>query len=100
MYRRATLLLLPSEREGFGLPVIEAMACGTNVLASDLPVLSEVGGDAALYCPVGDVSVWTKKLIEILAAENRQSSSWAERREAAIAQAAKFTWAEYARKMV
>lgn len=100
VYRRATVLLLPSDREGFGLPVVEAMACGTNVIASDLPVLREVGGNAALYCPVADVSVWTKELIEILAAENRQSRSWSDRREAGITQAAKFTWAEYARKTV
>ncbi len=38
---------MPSEREGFGLPVVEAMACGTPVVASDIAVLREVGGDAA-----------------------------------------------------
>ena len=45
LYRRASLVLLPSEREGFGLPLVEAMACGISVVASDLPVLREVGGD-------------------------------------------------------
>jgi hypothetical protein len=39
IYRRAALLLQPSEREGFGLPVAEAQACGTAVVASDLPAL-------------------------------------------------------------
>ena len=47
VYRRAALALLPSEREGFGLPLVEALACGTPVVASDIPVLREVGGDAA-----------------------------------------------------
>lgn len=52
--RRATALLMPSRAEGFGLPVIEAMACGTAVICSDVPALLEVAGDAALVTPVGD----------------------------------------------
>ena len=51
LYRRAALVLLPSEREGFGLPVVEALACGTPIVASDLPVLREVGGTAAEVLP-------------------------------------------------
>ena len=54
--RRATALLMPSRAEGFGLPVIEAMACGTAVICSDVPALVEVAGDAALVTPVGDVA--------------------------------------------
>jgi glycosyltransferase involved in cell wall biosynthesis len=54
--RRATALLMPSRAEGFGLPVIEAMACGTAVICSDAPALVEVAGDAALITPVGDVT--------------------------------------------
>ena len=50
VYRRSALVLLPSEREGFGLPVLEALACGTPVVASDIEALREVGGDAATYC--------------------------------------------------
>src|ERR1044072_1632620 len=53
VYRRAALLLQPSEREGFGLPVVEAEASGLPVLASDLPVLREVGGAAAGYTAPG-----------------------------------------------
>jgi glycosyltransferase involved in cell wall biosynthesis len=44
LYRRAAIVVLPSAREGFGLPVVEAMACGTPVVCSDIPVLREVGG--------------------------------------------------------
>lgn len=49
LYNRAELVVLPSLYEGFGLPVLEAMACGTPVLASNTSSLPEVGGDAAAY---------------------------------------------------
>ena len=49
LYAGAAFFVFPSLEEGFGLPVLEAMACGTPVLCADLPVLREVGGDAALY---------------------------------------------------
>jgi glycosyltransferase involved in cell wall biosynthesis len=100
VYRRAALVLLPSEREGFGLPVVEAMACGTPIVASDIPALREVGAKAATYCEVADVPSWSKTVIELLSERAEKPEGWAERRAAGIAQAAKFTWAEYARKMV
>ena len=61
VYRRCALLLMPSEREGFGLPVLEALACGTPVVASDAPALREVGGYAAAYCPVDDLEAWHRR---------------------------------------
>jgi glycosyltransferase involved in cell wall biosynthesis len=100
VYRRAAVVLQPSEREGFGLPVVEAMACGTTVVASDLPVLREVGGEAALYCPVGDISSWTETVIQLLIDRKANSQAWSDNRDAGIAQASKFSWAEYTRKMV
>lgn len=100
VYRLATLVLQPSEREGFGLPVIEAMACGTVVVASDLPVFREVGGDAAVYCPLADVKMWSETIIKLLYEQSEQPEQWTKRREKALAQAAKFSWVEYAEKMV
>ena len=49
LYNQATCFIFPSIYEGFGLPTIEAMKCGCPVLASDIPVMREVCGDAAIY---------------------------------------------------
>ena len=67
VYRRATVVLMPSEAEGFGLPVIEALACGAAVVASDIPALREAGGPAAVYAPVGDVGAWSDAVAKLLA---------------------------------
>src|SRR5436305_4628429 len=100
LYRRAALVLLPSEREGFGLPVVEAMACGTPVVASDLDVLREVGGSAATYCSVGEVAAWSKSVIELLRLRCTDERQWDKLRTAGITQAAKFTWREYVARTV
>jgi glycosyltransferase involved in cell wall biosynthesis len=100
LYRNATVLLQTSEREGFGLPVIEAMACGTPVVASDLPVLREVGGDAALYCPVEDIGAWAATVNGLLHEELEGNHSRSNRVEASRAQAAQYSWAEHTRRMV
>lgn len=100
VYRQSALVLQPSDREGFGLPVIEAMACGTPVVASDLPVLREVGGDAAVYARVADAPAWIESVSGLLRERDQEPEKWTERRAPAIAQAAKFSWAEYTLKMV
>jgi glycosyltransferase involved in cell wall biosynthesis len=100
VYRRATMLLLPSEREGFGLPLIESMACGTPVIASDLPVLREVGGQAAAYCPVGDTAAWAETVAAMLTERSSQPEQWRARREAGISRASEFSWTEYAKRVV
>lgn len=87
LYRRALLVLVTSETEGFGLPVIEALACGSIVVASDLPVLREVGETAGVYCPVGDIPKWAETVEQLLT-----SPTSAPERTIRLAQAAKYSW--------
>jgi glycosyltransferase involved in cell wall biosynthesis len=98
LYRRASVVVLPSDREGFGLPVVEAMACGRPVIASDIPALREVGGAAALYAPPGDVSRWVEALTQ-LEIEQRDAAARERRRAACLSAAAKFDWRRYALQM-
>ncbi len=67
LYSAATLFAFPSRYEGFGLPPLEAMACGTPVIVADAASLPEVVGDAALRVPPDDVSGWTTALWRVLA---------------------------------
>jgi alpha-1,3-rhamnosyl/mannosyltransferase len=67
LYRGAELVALPSFYEGFGLPAIEALRAGAPLIASDLPVLREVAGDAALYAPPDRPDLWAERIGELLA---------------------------------
>ena len=99
VYRRATITLMTSDREGFGLPVVEAMACGTPVVASDIAALREVGGDAASYPSVGDLDGWRQAVTHLLDEKDARPVDWARRRDAALARASLFSWPAYARRM-
>jgi glycosyltransferase involved in cell wall biosynthesis len=96
VYRRCALLLMPSEREGFGLPVLEALACGTPVVASDVAALREVGGYAVAYCPLNDIEAWHLTVTRLLDERSQQLAQWTLRREAGIRRAAAFSWSRYA----
>jgi glycosyltransferase involved in cell wall biosynthesis len=87
LYQRAALVLLPSDAEGFGLPVVEALACGAAVLASDITVLREVGGDAVTFCPVGDAVACGDAAATLL-----DDPSQAPPRPARLSQARRYSW--------
>jgi len=92
LYRRALAFAYPSLDEGFGLPVLEAMACGCPVLTSDVPVLREVAGGAAhLIDPLDIESLATG--LETLAGDEGLRASLARR---GLTRAAQFSWAKTA----
>jgi len=99
VYRRAALVMYPSEREGFGLPLLEAIACGTPVVASDLPVLREVGAGAVEYAPVGEVGGWVKTVSALIDERRDDRVRWHARRQAGRDRARGFTWAQFASRM-
>jgi glycosyltransferase involved in cell wall biosynthesis len=88
LYSGATVFVFPSFLEGFGLPPLEAMACGTPVVCADATSLPEVVGDAGLLVHPGDVDAMAAALLRILG-EPDLRASLAER---ALQRAAQFTW--------
>src|SRR5690606_37971214 len=84
-YAEAAALLLPSRCEGFGMPVLEALACGARVAVSDAGALPEVAGPAGRVVPAGDVPAWAEALC-VLATHAPDEAA----RRAACARAAEF----------
>jgi glycosyltransferase involved in cell wall biosynthesis len=92
LYRRATLVLVTSDFEGFGLPVLEAIACGAATVASDLPALREVGGEAVVFCPPGDIEHWQQMVLHVLADPAALPD-----RQTRLEQASRFSWSAHTR---
>jgi len=93
LYRGAELFVLPSLYEGFGLTPLEAMACGTPVVLSRTPPLTELAGDAALYFdPMDEVSI--AEALRMVLADSALRSSL---REKALRRAQLFSWERTAR---
>jgi len=94
LYNLAQLLAFPSLVEGFGMPVLEAMACGTPVVASRTGALGEVGGDAAVWVEPEDEESIASGMEKVLADSNEA----ARMREAGLRRAVLFRWDETARR--
>jgi glycosyltransferase involved in cell wall biosynthesis len=92
LYSAASLVVMPSFEEGFGLPVIEAMACGTPVVCSNAASLPEVAGDAACMFDPHDDDSLADAIQRVLGSESMQ----ADMRQKGIKQATKFSWNDVA----
>jgi glycosyltransferase involved in cell wall biosynthesis len=88
IYSAATVAVVPSVYEGFGLPVLEAMACGTPVVSSEASSLPEIGGAAACYFDPYDVPAMADAVGEVWSDATLRE----EMREQGLAQAARFSW--------
>jgi glycosyltransferase involved in cell wall biosynthesis len=91
----ATALVTLSKAEGYGLPVIEAMAAGTPVIASDIPIFREVGGSAALFVDPDNPRALTAAVRELVDAER-----WTRASQEGIARAAAYTWDRSAHQLL
>ena len=87
-YGNAIALVFPSRFEGFGLPALEAMACGTPTILADATSLPEVGGDAALYFHPGDDEQLAASITQVLHDPDLREKL----RAAGIERAKQFTW--------
>jgi glycosyltransferase involved in cell wall biosynthesis len=99
VYSRAAVLLATSEREGFGLPVVEALAVGTPVIATDLPVFREVASDAAMYVPLERTDLWVRCILDAIAERSDRPESWRRRQFEARRRGMCFSWSSYAARM-
>jgi len=96
LYNSALLLAYPSLYEGFGLPVLEAMACGTPVVTSRRGALTEVAGDAAIFVDPES----TDQIAEAISLLVNDDSLRARQRSRGLARAAQFSWVATAEELV
>lgn len=94
LYHAADCFVYPSLYEGFGLPVLEAMACGTPVITSNVTSIPEVAGDAAVLVDPADTQALARALREVLMNPDLRQSL----RRKGLERASLFTWAQTARK--
>ncbi|MCU1433394.1 MAG: mannosyltransferase [Pseudarthrobacter sp.] len=95
LLKRATALVSLSRAEGYGLPLVEAMSLGTPVIASDIPIFREVGGDAASYVEPDSATDFAAAVKTL-----RDNGHWQDVSRRSVARAAEFSWDESARQLV
>lgn len=93
-YGNALFTVFPSRFEGFGLPALESMACGTATILANSTSLPEVGGEAALYFEPGDVEDLTQKML-FLALDSKAREDFAQK---GITHATRFSWGKCAQE--
>lgn len=92
LYTAAEVFVYPSVYEGFGIPVLEAMGCGTPVLCSDVSSLPEVAGDGGILLSSGDPAAWAEAIARLM----ESAALRGELREKGFRQASRFRWEETA----
>jgi glycosyltransferase involved in cell wall biosynthesis len=95
VYSRCAVLLMPSDREGLGLPVIEAFAAGRPAVISDIPALREVSGGLARWVAPDDIRAWVAAVQQALQPQDVAIGEYARR-----AHAASLTWDSHARGLL
>ena len=96
LYRSAVAVVYPALYEGFGLPALEAMACGAVVVTTSGSAMEEVAGDAAILVPPGDATALSGALDSVLAGDGTDPG----RRQRGLDIAARHTWAASATRHV
>lgn len=96
LYQAAALLWFPSFTEGFGLPIVEAMAGGVPVLTSSCSVMPEIGGDAAVYVDPNLPDTWAEPTFQLLTDQVKRNRCV----ENGRAQAARFTWSHSLKQLL
>jgi glycosyltransferase involved in cell wall biosynthesis len=92
LYRGAIAFCMPSAMEGFGIPVVEAMQCGTPVMASNNSALTEVVGDSGMLLPTFDIEAWADGL-EAMAGSSEATGEGGENwSEKGLIRGGQFTW--------
>jgi glycosyltransferase involved in cell wall biosynthesis len=95
LLQRATALVSLSHAEGYGLPLVEAMALGTPVIASDIPIFREVGGDVASYVDPASPAEFAAAVRKL-----RDDAHWQDVSRRSVERASEFSWDESARQLV